>query len=86
MEHEKPQRLRLWGFSIPNFQWEGLSPQAGYQLLVAVQPFDDVVAGYTSRNGNNKRNKSFHPKRLLSVPSIGGGNICIIAWLQLSRN
>ena len=29
--------------------------QAGYRLLIAVQPFDDVVAGYTSRNSDNKR-------------------------------
>ena len=29
--------------------------QAGYRLLIAVQPFDDVVAGYTSRDGDNKR-------------------------------
>ena len=28
--------------------------QAGYRSFIAVQPFDDVVAGYTSRNGNNK--------------------------------
>ena len=29
--------------------------QAGYRLLIAIQPFDDVVAGYTSRNSDNKR-------------------------------
>jgi hypothetical protein len=37
------------------WQWEGLTPQAGYRLFIAVQPFDDVVAGYTSRNGDDKR-------------------------------
>jgi hypothetical protein len=37
------------------FLREGLTPQAGYRLLIAVQPFDDVVAGYTSRNSDNKR-------------------------------
>ena len=37
------------------FLREGLTPQAGYRLLIAVQPFDDVVAGYTSRNSDDKR-------------------------------
>ena len=51
-EREKPQSRNLWGFSIPIFLREGLTPQAGYRLFIAVQPFDDVVAGYTSRNGD----------------------------------
>ena len=45
--------------------------QAGYRLLIAVQPFDDVVAGYTSRNSDNKRNKIFHVRHPLSLPGIG---------------
>jgi hypothetical protein len=55
-----------WGFSIPTFKREGLNPQAGYRLLVTIQPFDDVVAGYTSHNSDNKRNKFFH----MNTPSL----------------
>ena len=50
----KPPGRHPWGFSIPTFKREGLTPQAGYRLLIAVQPFDDVVAGYTSRNSDKK--------------------------------
>ena len=48
----KAPELQLWGFSIPIWEREGLGPQAGYRLLIAIQPFDDVVAGYTSRNSD----------------------------------
>ena len=44
-----------WGFSIPFSERQGLEPQAGYRLFIAVQPFDDVMANYTSRNSDNKR-------------------------------
>ena len=33
--------------------WKGLITQAGYRLFVTVQPFDDVMANYTSRNSDN---------------------------------
>ena len=29
-------------------------------LFVSIKPFDDVVAGYTSRTGNKKRENNFH--------------------------
>ena len=45
--------------------------QAGYRLLIAVQPFDDVVAGYTSRNSDDKRQQLFRKMHPLSVPGIG---------------
>lgn len=41
------------GFSIPVLS-AGLRAEAGYRLFVAVQPFDDVMANYTSRNSDNK--------------------------------
>ena len=52
--NEPPEAHTFWGFFL-FLEWEGLTPQAGYRLLIAVQPFDDVVAGYTSRNGDDKR-------------------------------
>ena len=48
--------------------WKGLIPQAGYRLFVTVQPFDDVMANYTSRNSDNKRNDIFHAVHLPPVP------------------
>jgi hypothetical protein len=57
-----------WGFLFLFWVWKGLIPQAGYRLFVTVQPFDDVMANYTSRNSNNKRNDIFHAVHLPSVP------------------
>ena len=45
--------------------------QAGYRLLIAVQPFDDVVAGYTSRTGDKKRKYQIQKTHLLPLPGIG---------------
>ena len=67
----KPPGRHPWGFSIPTFKREGLTPQAGYRLLIAVQPFDDVVAGHTSRNSDKKWNKHFQYEHPLPVASIG---------------
>ena len=64
--HENPRAATL-GFSIPNFR-EGLDPQAGYRSVIAVQPFDDVVAGYTSRNSDQKRNKFIHYSMVRIIP------------------
>ena len=47
-----PEWSRLRGF-LPFLAVRHL--QAGYRLFAAVQPFDDVVANYTSRNSDNKR-------------------------------
>ena len=67
-ERKKPQSGNLWGFSSPNLKREGLTPQAGYRLFVTIQPFDDVVAGYTSRDSDNKRNKAIQKEHPLSLP------------------
>jgi len=63
-----PEWSRLRGF-LPFLAVRHL--QAGYRLFAAVQPFDDVVANYTSRNSDNKRNKIFHVRHPLSLPGIG---------------
>ena len=70
-ERKKPQSGNLWGFSSPNLKREGLTPQAGYRLFVTIQPFDDVVAGYTSRDSDNKRNKTIQKEHPLSLPVQG---------------
>jgi len=64
----KPPGRHPWGFSIPTFKREGLTPQAGYRLLITVQPFDDVMANYTTHNSGNKRSNIFHVIHLSSVP------------------
>ena len=56
------------GFLFLFWVRKGLIPQAGYRLFVTVQPFDDVMANYTSHNSNNKRNDIFHAVHLPSVP------------------
>ena len=48
--------------------WEGLNPQAGYQLMFTVQPFADNVTYNTCHNGNQECQKPFHDKHPLSVP------------------
>ena len=67
--------LQHWGFLFP-FYAAGLN---GYRLFIAIQPFDDVMANYTSRDGDNKRNNELHMIHLLSVTRFGGGNREIIA-------
>mgnify|MGYP005792195447 CR=1 FL=1 len=52
---EKPQSGSSGAFLFLFWEREGLGPQAGYRLLIAIQPFDDVVAGYTSRNSDKER-------------------------------
>ena len=63
----KPPGRHPWGFSIPTFKREGLTPQAGYRLLIAVQPFDDVVANYTSRNSDETSISNMNTPFLLPV-------------------
>lgn len=49
MQHSKrPRRWLSRVFFYRFFGW--LNPKAGYQLLLSIQPFADIVAGYTSRN------------------------------------
>lgn len=45
---QKTPEVALQGLFLPFFWW--LNPKAGYQLLLSIQPFADIVAGYTSRN------------------------------------
>ena len=63
-----PEWSRLRGF-LPFLAVRHL--QAGYRLLIAVQPFDDVVAGYTSRTGDKKRKYQIQKTHLLPLPGIG---------------
>ena len=72
---QKPRCSSTGVFYFYFLVWKGLIPQAGYRLFVTVQPFDDVMANYTSRNSDNKRNDIFHAVHLPSVPGIGGGNM-----------
>lgn len=52
-DYDKNPSAAILGFSIPVLS-AGLRAEAGYRLFVAVQPFDDVMANYTSRNSDNK--------------------------------
>ena len=52
-QNENPSVAAL-GFSIPILTRQGLKPQADYRLFITVQPFDDVMANYTTRNRDNK--------------------------------
>ena len=72
--------LQHWGVLFLFLKRQELIPQAGYRLLIAIQPFDDVMANYTTHDGDNKRNYELHVIHLLSVTRFGGGNIKIIAW------
>ena len=63
-----PER-QLWGFLFP-FLVVGLSPQAHYWLYITVQPFDDVMANYTTHNSDNKRSEKIHVIHLLPVASM----------------
>lgn len=53
-KNETPEAGPFGGFSIPNFKRKGLNPQAGYRLIVAIQPFTDVMDRYTCRNSNKE--------------------------------
>ncbi len=72
--------LQHWGVLFLFLKRQELISQAGYRLLIAIQPFDDVMANYTTHDGDNKRNYELHVIHLLSVTRFGGGNIKIIAW------
>ena len=69
-----PEWSRLRGF-LPFLAVRHL--QAGYRLLIAVQPFDDVVAGYTSHAGDKERNNKFHEVHLLPLPGFGWTTIVL---------
>ena len=56
---ESPRNGSSGGFLFRFWIW-WLKPQAGYRLFVTIQPFDDVVAGYTSRDSDNERENIIH--------------------------
>ena len=53
------------------FLWWIINHQASVALLVSIEPFDDVVAGYTSRTGDKKRKYQIQKTHLLPLPGIG---------------
>ena len=67
---ESPRNGSSGGFLFRFWIW-WLKPQAGYRLFVTIQPFDDVVAGYTSRTGDKKRKYQIQKTHLLPLPGIG---------------
>ena len=80
-----PER-QLWGFLFP-FLVVGLSPQAHYWLHITVQPFDDVMANYTTHNSDNKRSEKIHVIHLLPVASIPYGVLNLyIRWNKFGFN
>ena len=56
---ESPRNGSSGGFLFRFWIW-WFKPQAGYRLFVTIQPFDDVVAGYTSRDSDNERENIIH--------------------------
>ena len=78
-DYNPPPVLQHWGIFVSHFSRARITPQADYRLFIAVRPFDDVMANYTSRDGDNKRNNELHMIHLLSVTRFGGGNRKIIA-------
>ena len=56
-----PQTVWQYSLRILLFFYSGKTPTRLFVvLLVTVKPFDDVVAGYTSRNSNYKRYNKLH--------------------------
>ena len=79
-----PER-QLWGFLFP-FLVVGLSPQAHYWLHITVQPFDDVMANYTTHNSDNKRSEKIHVIHLLPVASMEAATLSVyhmVFWISI---
>ena len=79
-----PER-QLWGFLFP-FLVVGLSPQAHYWLHITVQPFDDVMANYTTHNSDNKRSEKIHVIHLLPVASMEAATLSVyhtVFWIYI---
>ncbi len=56
-----PQTVVAYSLGILLFFYSGKAPTRLFVVLsVTVEPFDDVVAGYTSRNSNYKRYGKLH--------------------------
>ena len=56
-----PQTVVAYGSGILLFFYSGKAPTRLFVALsVTVKPFDDVVAGYTSRNSDYKRYDKIH--------------------------
>ena len=81
----KNPRAATLGFSIP-FLVVGLSPQAHYWLHITVQPFDDVMANYTTHNSDNKRSEKIHVIHLLPVASMEAATLSVyhmVFWISI---
>ena len=79
-----PER-QLWGFLFP-FLVVGLSPQAHYWLHITVQPFDDVMANYTTHNSDNKRSEKIHVIHHLPVASMEAATLSVyhtVFWISV---
>ena len=51
-----PRTVRQYGSGILLFFYSGKAPTRLFVVpVVTIKPFDDVVAGYTSRNSDQKR-------------------------------
>ena len=81
---QKPQCCNT-GVFYSLFYTAGLNSAGWLPTIYHRQPFDDVMANYTSRNSDNKWNEYFHVVHLLSVTRIGGGNGFIISFSPASR-
>ena len=56
-----PHTVVAYSLGILLFFYSGKSPTRLFVVLsVTVKPFDDVVAGYTSRNSDDKRYDKLH--------------------------
>ena len=55
LNSETPRSCDLRGVSIP-FCSRWLRPEAGYRLLISVQPFANVAGDYTCRDREKKGN------------------------------
>ena len=55
----KNPRTAFRGFFYSVLLWR-LNPQAGHRLFITIQPFDDVVADYTSHDSDYKANNVVH--------------------------
>ena len=63
MDKERnPQNVRQYSLGILLFFYSGKAPTRLVVALIVmiVKPFDDVVAGYTTHDSNEKREHNFH--------------------------
>ena len=67
-----PQTVVAYSLGILLFFYSGKAPTRLFVARsVTVKPYDDVVAGYTSRNSDYKRYDKLQCKHLLPLPGVG---------------